>query len=51
MGAVHDKADIFFVPKENYQEAIDTKKKYNYKINVVKVEKLEDAIKYLQENN
>ncbi len=50
MGASHDKADIFFVPKENYDEAIETKKKYKYDIDIVKVEKLEDAIKYLQEN-
>ncbi len=51
IGAVKEKADIFFVPKENYEEAIETKKKYKYDINVIKVSKLEDAIKYLQEND
>ncbi len=51
MGAVSKKADIFFVPKDNYKEAMETKKKYKYDIEVVSVEKLEDAIKYLQEND
>lgn len=50
MGAVKEKADIFFVPSNNYEEAIDTKKEFNYKINIVKVETLTDAINYLKEN-
>ena len=48
MGAVYDKADIFFVPKENYEEAINTKKEHNYKIDVVLVNTLEDAVNYLR---
>ena len=50
MGAVSNNADIFFVPKENYEEAIKIKKEYNYKINIVSVETLEDAINYLKDN-
>lgn len=50
MGAVHEKADIFFVPKENYEEALKTKNKYDYKIDLVKVDTLTDAINYLKEN-
>lgn len=50
MGAVKDKADIFFVPIENYDESIKTKNKYNYDIEVVKVKTLTDAINYLKEN-
>ena len=47
-GAVDKKSDIFFVPSgENYEEAIKLKKKYNYKIDVVGVSKLDDAINYL----
>ena len=51
MGAVKNKADIFFVPKDNYQEAMDTKKKYNYDIEVISVDALQDAITYLEEND
>lgn len=50
MGAVKEKTDIFFVPVANYDEALKTKKKYNYSIELVKVETLEDAINYLKEN-
>lgn len=51
MGAASKKADIFFVPSANYEEAMQTKKKYNYKIDIVKVDKLEDAINYLKKTN
>lgn len=50
LGAVSSKADIFFCPKENYEEAINTKNKYNLKIKVIKVETLEEAINYLKNN-
>ena len=50
MGAVSSNADIFFVPSENYDEAIKTKNRFNYKINIIKVETLQDAINYLQNN-
>ena len=48
MGAVNNKANIFFVPNDNYEEAISTKKKYNYTIDIVKVNTLSDAIAYLK---
>ena len=50
MGASKSKADIFFCPKENYEEAINTKNKYNLKIKIVKVETLQEAIDYLRNN-
>ncbi len=49
MGAVSNKADIFFVPKENYEEAMKVKKEFNYNIKIVLVNTLDDAIKYLKE--
>ena len=48
MGAVKDKADIFFVPKDNYDEARKVKNEFNYNIKIVSVEKLKDAIDYLK---
>ncbi len=50
MGAVDNKADIFFVPAANYEEAMEAKEKYDYDIEIVQVETLVDAIKYLEEN-
>lgn len=50
MGAVKENADIFFVPKNNYEEALETKKKYNYDIELVEVQKLQDAILYLKKD-
>lgn len=50
MGASKSHADIFFCPKENYEEAINTKNKYNLKLKIVKVETLKDAINYLKNN-
>ena len=48
-GAVTNNSDIFFVPSgENYEEAIKLKEKYNYKIDIVGVSTLDDAIKYLE---
>ncbi len=48
MGAVKEKADLFFVPKENYKEAIEVKKDKGYDIKVIKVTTLKEAIKYLE---
>ncbi len=50
LGASRENADIFFCPKENYEEAINTKNKYNLKLKIVKVETLEEAINYLKNN-
>lgn len=46
-GAVKDNADIFFVPKDNYNEAKKIVDKNKYKIKLVKVETLKDAVDYL----
>lgn len=48
MGAVEDKADIFLVPKENYDEAIKVKEDKGYDIEIVSVTTLRDAIDYLE---
>ncbi|MBQ8471995.1 MAG: hypothetical protein IJ501_00660 [Bacilli bacterium] len=50
MGAVKNKADIFFTPVLNYEEAMETKKKYNYDIEIISVKTLSDAIEYLENN-
>ena len=47
IGAYNNKADVFLVPKDNYKEALKVKKKKKYRIKLVKVETLSDAIKYL----
>ena len=47
-GAVKDKADIFFVPKDNYKEAKKIVDKNKYKIKLVKVNTLKEAIEYLR---
>ena len=46
-GAVKKKADVFFVPMDNYSEAIKIKKDKDYEIDVVGVKTLNDAINYL----
>ena len=48
MGAEKEGADIFFVPKENYDEAIKIKKQYHYKTEVISVETLQEAIEFLE---
>ena len=48
-GAVSKKADIFFVPSgENYEEAMKEKTAKKYKIEIVEVTNLKDAIDYLE---
>ena len=47
-GAVKDKAEVFFVPKDNYKEAKKLVDKRGYKIKLVKVNKLKDAVEYLK---
>ena len=51
MGAVKKKMDIVLVPKANYEEAIKEKKKNNYDIDIVSIEKFDDAIEYLSKEN
>lgn len=50
MGAAKDNMDIAFVPSSNYEEAIKTKEKYNYDIEIVKVDTFDEAIEYLRNN-
>lgn len=48
-GAVRKKADIFFAPTgSNYEEAKKIQKKYNYKIKIIEVKTIDDAIEYLE---
>lgn len=50
MGAEKAKADLFFVPAgENYQDALKLKKDRNYKMKLVKIKTLDEAIQYLEE--
>ena len=50
-GAVHKKADLFFVPAgENYEEAMALKKEKKYDITIVPVSTFDDALQYLEEN-
>lgn len=50
IGAAKNKMDIAFVPSSNYEEAIETKEKYNYNIEIVKVDTFDEAIEYLKNN-
>ena len=50
MGANSGGADIFFVPYENYEEAIKYKEEKGYDLDIVKVKTLSDAIDYLRRN-
>ena len=47
IGAVKNKVDVFFVPKENYDEAMKLKNSKNYKIDIVKVSTFDEALNYL----
>ena len=48
IGAYHGHADIFFVPYENYEEAIKINNENKYNLNIVKIKTLDDAINYLR---
>ena len=50
MGAARNNMDIAFVPSNNYEEALATKEKYNYDIEIVKVDTFDEAIEYLKNN-
>lgn len=47
-GAVKDLADVFLVPLENYDEAKKVIKENNYKLKLVKINTLKEAIEYLK---
>lgn len=49
-GAVKNKAEIFLVPNgENYEEAIKLKKENDYKIEIIGVSTIDDALNYLMD--
>lgn len=48
MGAASAKADVFFVPADNYEEAFDIIEEKGYNMDVVSVSNLKDAINYLE---
>ena len=48
MGAVKNNMDLVFVPSPNYEEALDVKEKYNYDIEIVKVDTFKEAVEYLK---
>ena len=50
MGAAKNNMDIAFVPSSNYEEALATKEKYNYDIEIIKVDTFDEAIEYLRNN-
>ena len=51
-GAVKAKSDVFFAPSgKNYELAKELKEKYKYKIDVVEVKTIDDAINYLKDRN
>lgn len=51
MGAATNNMDIAFVPSGNYEEAITTKEKYNYDIEIVKIDTFDEAVNYLKNSN
>lgn len=50
MGAAQNNIDIVLVPSANYEEAIKTKNKYNYDLEIVKVDTFKEAVDYLKSN-
>lgn len=47
-GAIKEKADIFIVPQENYDEAVEIKTKMKYNIELLSASTFEEAIKKLR---
>ena len=47
LAAHKNKADIFFCPEDNYEEAMNIKKKRKLNLEIVKVKTLKEAINYL----
>ena len=48
--ASKNKADIFFVPIDNYEDAYKTKEENNLDVNIVKITNIDEAINYLKNN-
>lgn len=47
-GAVKKKADIFLVPTDNYKEAIELQKKYNYDIKIIEAKTFDQVLEELK---
>lgn len=47
-GAVKNKAKVFIVPSENYDEAVKLKKEHNYDIEIIKADNLHNVIEKLK---
>ena len=47
MGAASNNVDIVFVPSGNYEEAIDTKNKYHYDMEIISVDYFDEVVEYL----
>lgn len=50
IGAVNNKADLFIVPQNNLEEALQIKKQYNYKINIIGVKTFSEVVEMLTNN-
>lgn len=50
MGAHNNNMDIVFVPSANYDEAISIKNKYNYDVDIIKVDTFNEVLEYLKNN-
>ena len=50
-GAEKSGADIFLVPKDNYEEAFEYKKKHQLNIELVSIGTFDEAINYLEEDD
>lgn len=50
MGAAKNNMDIVFVPSSNYEDAINTKNKYNYDLEIIKVDTFNEVLEYLRNN-
>ncbi len=48
LGALKEKADIFFVPSENYEEALKTLEESKKKMKLIEVSHFDEAISYLE---
>ena len=50
MGAAKNNMDIVFVPSSNYEDAINTKNKYNYDLEIIKVDTFNEVLESLRNN-
>ena len=50
LGALEEKADLFFVPKENYEEALQTLKENKGELKLIKVEHFEEVLDFLKKD-